>query len=124
MLDLVKDEQNRTLAANRDSVRRAVRLLGEMRATEAVDILAEFVDLDDMPMVVSAGGGPNGVVSTSKDPVLADHYNAPLGTWSTVAALVKIGEPSIPAVVKRLAKATAGDMSLQMGGVLLELKGA
>ena len=122
LVAVIKDEKNRTLAVHRDSVLRAVYILGDMRAVEAIDVLTEYINLDDTPWLT--GPRPFDEIVSSDQPCFADHFTNDLGRWRTAEALVKIGEPCIPAVLKRLSDANSEDYSLETCvRVLLELRG-
>ncbi len=73
---------------NWDAARAAAFLLGELRATQAVPVLARFVDF----------GHRDPVAHLSEGPAWADY----LWRMPAVRALVQIGEPCLDAVVQRI----------------------
>jgi hypothetical protein len=97
---------------------KAVFILGQYRAIEAIPVLTDNIGLEDVPekwgeALIISPGDRRGHNWEAK----------PLETWPTVHALVTIGEPCIPAVLKRLGTANTGYASAACVRVLLELKG-
>jgi hypothetical protein len=123
LLQAIKDETNRTMAAKRGSTLAAVRILGELRAVEAADVLTEYITLPDDPEVLTLGvkadaSRPSWVMGESSI------FDRPLSNWQTVEALVAIGEPCLPSVMKRLQRSGADIRGIAAcTRVLTELKG-
>ncbi len=114
--------------ANYDSVELSMRLLGKIRAIEAVPELVSLVGLPKVYYVVMAGSA-NGAKDDNGDVYQGDWQIAPqrwedsLDLFPAVGALVAIGEPSIPPVLDKL---RVSDDPLEIGpcvGVLVQLKG-
>jgi hypothetical protein len=119
LLGPVKDAQNQKAPSKRAGWLGCVQILGQMRAVEAIPALVEFIEIDETIIQ------PNRAVVTvpgldARDKW--DDYRRPLSRWATVGALVSIGEPCLPAVMKRLSGAS-GDTLGACCRVVLELKG-
>jgi len=119
LVNIVKEEKARTELAQRCSALRAVYLLGELRAVEGSEVLSQFIEYSQR-----VGRSGEYVLVSEGLPRYKDYYTRLLGEWATVGALVKIGEPCIPAVMKRLSEANVGPSVYEAcGRVLLELRG-
>jgi len=91
---IVEDPNNR--AYKGPSVEAAIFLLGEMRAIEAVEVLADHIA---WPVVQKPDERPHPPEISSRVMVTT---LASFRRWPSVAALVKIGEPSVDPVFRRL----------------------
>jgi len=84
----------------------SVNVLGEMRSVEAVPILAAMIGFprvipEDIPAGLHrAWGAYNGSLIMSVR--LIETWEDDIGRYSAASALVKIGEPCIPAVIEQL----------------------
>jgi hypothetical protein len=92
LLKMIGDEDNRL--KRHDSVSKAMYILGEMRATEAIETLVSNIThpIDNPP------GEPR----PSIHPKIVSRDARPLSAWPAVMALVKIGEPSVQPALNRL----------------------
>lgn len=93
LITLIRDKKN--WLRHPDSVRRAMHTLGEMRATEGIDVLVEHVIY---PLTFELDTAP-GLVGGNR---LTDKSASEL--FPAVNALVAIGEPTVDAIVKRIPK--------------------
>jgi len=119
LVNIAKDEKNRTEIVRRDYALRACYLLGELHAVEGSQVLSQYIEYSER-----VGRSGQYVMISEGLPRYKDYYSRPLGEWATVGALVKIGEPCIPAVMKRLSEANVGPSVYEAcGRVLLELRG-
>lgn len=91
LIGILKDAGKFPSDEERGAVISAIHVLGEMRAVEAVDTLVHYIDFPASNKPVSHGLRPLGEV------------------YPAVAALIKIGNPSLPAVVEVLKTSTEGD---------------
>ncbi len=87
LIGIVDSEENQQ--TRRESVRATMFILGEMRATQAVSVLVQYIAFADEPTVVTAAPYRLG--------------SRPLEQMPAVQALVKIGEPCLKAVINKLA---------------------
>jgi hypothetical protein len=92
LVALIREEDNRFKRP--DSVDRAMRLLGEMRAPAGVDILVEHIGFPILAEFGTPRGGTGGKSQMGKSP--ADLFPA-------VNALIAIGQPSIEPILKKIA---------------------
>jgi hypothetical protein len=116
LVSIVGDEENQT--ARPESVRAAMFILGEMRATEAIGVLVANIAFPDT-LPPPAAPPPGGFVGTGS---LYTIRSRPLEQWPAVEALTKIGEPCLQPIIGKLA--TTGDVR-EMGAcirVLTELR--
>jgi len=92
LLTIIGDEDNRL--KRHDSVSRAMYILGEMRATEAIETLVSNIThpIDNPPHEPRPSIHPSIVTQDAR----------PLSAWPAVMALVKIGEPSLQPVLNKL----------------------
>ena len=101
LVSIIQDEDN--LRTRYVSVSAAMFILGEMRATEAVEPLVKHIAF---PWVVPPGGEPR------PGPPLGSSVVRPWWraqeTHPAVEALVKIGEPCLPEVLNKLASTGGG----------------
>jgi len=93
LVRMIRDEENRLQRP--DSVDRAMRLLGELRATEGIDVLIEHMGFPILaefgtPMGITGGGYLVG--------------KSPAELFPAVNALIAIGEPSVGPILKRIAE--------------------
>jgi len=95
----------------------AMEILGEMRAVEAVPLLAANIGF---PHVLASGVEPVAGMTVLQVYMFG---NTPLERMPAVHALVKIGEPAIPKVLAKLAQTGDSTESKHCLRVLLELKG-
>jgi hypothetical protein len=100
-----------------DSVRRAIYILGEMRATNASE---DLVDAIVFPVVIAGNGRPKLVPQRMGSALLETKGEE---KYPAVEALVKIGEPCLPFVLRKIVN-TKNDFELRAClRVLTELKG-
>jgi len=97
LIAIVKDKKNQLTRPRQDSVARAMFILGEMRAPEAVEILVSNIAFPDTL--------PQGAERTPRIVVVhgSTLRSRPLRTMPAVQALAKIGEPCIEATINKLA---------------------
>lgn len=95
LITIIKDKEN--LTRKKASVRAAIFLLGEMRATEAIETLVEHISYpfvyEERALIVQEIHG--GMISRG----LKDMGR----TYPAVRALIKIGEPCISSIITKLA---------------------
>lgn len=94
---VIRHEKNRLQRP--DSVRRAIRLLGEMRAAEGVDVLAEHIGFPYLAPFGTPMGGAGGHQFVDKSPE---------ELFPAIDALLEIGEPSVDPILEKIAKTDSG----------------
>lgn len=115
LIEIVADKQNYIQIATRDSVRRAMFILGEMRAIEATEVLVANIGFPD----VLPRGAQEWPFASPPHTIAS----CPLKTWPAVEALIKIGEPSCKLVLDKLATTTSSSEDGACIRVLFELLG-
>lgn len=103
LINILRDEKIKS--ENRSCALTAATILGELRATEAVEILAENMSLRKKSPIVS---GPTLWLETA---------------YPCMGALIKIGKPSIPAMVKLISENDDEDILHYAGFVIKEIEG-
>lgn len=92
LISTIREEDNRFKRPN--SVRRAMRLLGQLRAPDGVDVLIEHIGFPILAEFGTPRGGTGGGYLVGK---------SPSELFPAVNALIVIGEPSIQPIIKRIA---------------------
>lgn len=92
LMSTIRDEDNRLQRP--DSVDRAMRLLGQLRAPEGVDVLIENIGFPILAEFGTPMGGTGPLALIGKSP--AELFPA-------VNALTRIGEPAVGPILKRIA---------------------
>jgi hypothetical protein len=93
LIQIIREEDNRSMRPV--SVDRAMRLLGELRAPEGVNVLIENIGFPILFEFGTPRGGTGGNSLIGKSP--AELFPA-------VNALIAIGEPAIGPIIKRIAE--------------------
>lgn len=116
LIKIVEQKENRI--KKEPSVRAAIFVMGEMRAVEAIEMLVDHIGF---PYVQEGGdeprpGPPAGMGSLKRG------LRGAQKTYPAVAALVKIGEPCLGAVITKIASTENVNERKACLGVLLGLR--
>lgn len=114
---IVDDNENQVHKP--DSVRKAMFILGEMRAIEAVGVLVSNIAFPDvLPPGKEPRPGPGWGMGK-----LHTIASRPLKTWPAVEALTKIGEPCLEATIEKIATTDGVTEQNACIRVLIEVRG-
>ncbi len=109
LINILKQGDKNAKGEKRSSLVAAINVLGEMRATEAVDILVDYIKFQAIDELI-----------------IFDRLTPPSEIFPAVKALIQIGKPSFPPVLRALKESTDEDVILlrwNSGWIILKVLG-
>jgi len=94
LINILEQGDKNAKREKRSSQVAAINVLGEMRATQAVDILVDYIEF------------------RASDELIMHRLTPPSEVFPAVKALIKIGKPSLPPVLRALKESTDEDVIL------------